>query len=148
MSLENVKVGDWLKVQVTEIIPGLDYPIKCGEVEFNMDGEYITGEGQDAFPMEEQDPQGKWMMVSNDLKNWSKRKVLMEKNGKFLYWVMAGTDEDLEEAMDLGVAEYAKEVEEVEEPIDLNGNPIQAEDELTLDQWAEKLKPYLKPRKQ
>jgi hypothetical protein len=144
MSLENVKVGDWLKVQVTEIIPRLDYPIKCGEVEFNMEGEYITDDGQTAFPMEEPDPQGKWMMVSNDKAHWSKRKVLMEKNGSFLYWIMAATDEEVEKAMDLRFARYAKEIEE---PIDLNGNPIQAEDELTLDQWAERLKPYLKPRK-
>jgi hypothetical protein len=146
MSLENVKVGDWIKLQVTDISPGAEHSIECGEdCSFTMKGEYISGDGIVAFPIEEQDPQGRWMMLSNDLKTWSKRKVIMQKNGKFLYWQMAATDEDVEKTTDIAVAKYAKEVEE---PIDLNGNPIQAEDELTLDQWAEKLKPYLKPRKQ
>ena len=146
MSLKNVKVGDWIKLQVTDIKSATRvYPIECGsDCCFNMEGEYGQGDGQIAFPIEEPDPQGKWMMVSNDLKTWSKRKVLMEKNGQFIYWIMAGTDEDVEKAMDLGVAKYAKEVEEI---VDYNGNPIQTEPELTLDEWAERLKPYLKPRK-
>ena len=146
MSLENVKVGDWLKVQVTDINPGGVYPIECGEdCCFTMEGEYSIEDGQIAFPIEEPDPQGKWMMVSNDSTIWHKRKVLMEKNGKFIFWTLADTDEDVEKTMDISIAKYVKEIEE---PIDLNGNPIQDEHELTLDEWAERLKPYLKTKKE
>jgi hypothetical protein len=145
MSLENVKVGDWIKVQVTDICPTAEHSIECGEdCSFTMKGEYITGDGIIAFPIEEPDPQGKWMMLSNDLKTWSKRKVLMEKNGEFIYWKLATTDEEVEKAMDVGSAKYAKEIEE---PVDYNGDPVQDEHELTLDEWAERLKPYLKTKK-
>lgn len=147
MSLENVKVGDWIKVQVTDIKSGdLLYPIECGEdCCFTMEGEYSIEDGQIAFPIEEPDPQGKWMMVSDDNKNWSKRKVLMEKNGYFFYWHNAVTDEEVEIVMGIGTAKYVKEIEE---PVDYNGDPVQDEHELTLDEWAEKLKPYLKPKKE
>jgi hypothetical protein len=146
MSLENVKVGDWIKVQVTDIKSrDLLYPIECGEdCCFTMEGEYSIEDGQIAFPIEEPDPQGKWMMVSSDSVHWAKRKVLMEKNGKFIFWTMADTDEDVEKTTDIAVAKFAKEIEE---PVDLNGDPVQDEHELTLDEWAERLKPYLKTKK-
>ena len=144
MSLKNIKVGDWIKLQVTDICPTAEHSIECGEdCSFTMKGEYITGDGIVAFPIEEQDPQGKWMMVSHYNIGWFKRKVFMEKNYQFIYWYRADTDEEVEKAMQTGVAKYAKEIEE---PIDLNGNPVQT-DELTLDEWAHNLKPYLKPRK-
>jgi hypothetical protein len=58
---------------------------------------------------------------------------------------MADTDEDVEKTTDIAVAKFAKEIEE---PVDLNGDPVQDEHELTLDEWAERLKPYLKSKKE
>jgi hypothetical protein len=123
MSLENVKVGDWIKIQVTEIDDSYTYSIKCSErLSFNKSGRYHYDEEQVAFPLEETE---RWMMVSIDLKNWVKRKVVMNKNGRFLVWNDAETDEQVNDTFRLSSWSYAKEIEEHQV-------------ELTLEEIAEK----------
>ena len=124
MSLLNVKAGDWIKVQVTEIDLNRNFPIRCGEdLNFTLGGEYKLGRGQVAFPLE---PTERWMMVSLDGSKWQKRKVVMTKNGKFIAWVSADTDESILKIVDTTAWNYAKEIEEV--------HPL----ELTLEEIAEK----------
>ncbi len=109
MNLENVKVGDWIKVQVTEIDDLATYPIQCGdECCFTREGAYIYDEGLTAFPVVETE---RWMMVSVDGVHWSKRKVIAHKNGGFLAWNGAETDEQACDANDATTWRYAKEIE-------------------------------------
>lgn len=124
MSLLNVKAGDWIKVQVTEINLDRNFPIRCGErLSFLFNGEYVDGLGQVAFPLESTE---RWMMVSDSGKDWLKRKVLMEKNGYFITWGSASTDEEVEATNHIINWKLAKEIEEE--------NPV----ELTLEEIAEK----------
>jgi exosome complex RNA-binding protein Rrp4 len=123
MSLENVKVGDWIKVQVTEVDLDRKYSIRCSEdLSFTLDGSYCQGFNQIAFPLESTE---RWMMVSIDLKNWVKRKVVMNKNGRFLVWNDAETDEQVNNTIRTSWWKYAKEIEEHQV-------------ELTLEEIAEK----------
>ena len=130
MSLKNVKVGDWIKVQVTEIVENRIYetiadriyPIKCSGLSLTMKGELLEGAGQIAFPLE---PTERWMMVSDDGKDWLKRKVIMKKNGKFLAWRIAESDEEVLRTSIITGWKYAKEIEEC---------PV----EITLEDIAEK----------
>ncbi len=125
MSLENVKAGDWIKVQVTEINDENPiYQIRFGNgLCFTKDGAYHSGDEQIAFPLE---PTERWMMVSNDQFNWQKRKVITEKNGKFIAWSYAVTDKEVLQEILTSPWLYAKEIEEV--------HPV----ELTLEEIAEK----------
>lgn len=124
MSLLSVKVGDWIKVQITEIDLNRNFPIRCGNsLSFTMNGEYLKHYNKIAFPLE---PTERWMMVSNDKDDWSKRKVIMEKNGYFLTWAYFDTDEKINQEMQTSYWKYAKEIEE-ELPI-----------EITLEEIAEK----------
>lgn len=124
MSLLNVKEGDWVKVQVTEVNLDKTYPIRCGDdLSFKMDGAYVDGFSQVAFPLESTE---RWMMVSDSGKDWLKRKVLMEKNGYFITWGSASTDQEVEVTNHIINWKYAKEIEEV--------HPV----ELTLEEIAEK----------
>ena len=125
MSLENVKVGDWIKVQVTEISDHPRYPIRCGNMlSFAKNGVYYNDE-QVAFPTEETE---RWMMVSNDSINWVKRKVITQKNGKFLAWIFAENDEVLNSVSDATSWDFAKEIE----------TKIEFNLELSLEEIAEK----------
>ena len=124
MSLENVKVGDWIKVQVTDINSNPRYPIRCGnELSFSINGNYSLHTEPVAFPLE---PTERWMMVSDSGKDWLKRKVIMEKNGYFLTWAYFDTDEKINQEMQTSYWKYAKEIEEV--------SPV----EVTLEEIAEK----------
>lgn len=126
MSLENIKAGDWVKIQVTEVdrTPNATYPIKCGNVaDFTMDGRYLFVGEPCIFPLE---PTERWMMVSDSGKDWFKRKVIMNKNGYFLTWGSAITDEEVEATNHTINWRLAKEIEEE--------NPV----ELTLEEIAEK----------
>jgi hypothetical protein len=110
MSLENVKVGDWIKVQVTEIDDSETYPIKCGkDLSFIKNGNYIEGGGQVALPVEVTE---RWMMVSLNNINWEKRKVFAQKSGKFIAWSWAENDESVLNQLDTSSWKYAKEIEE------------------------------------
>jgi hypothetical protein len=125
MNLENVKVGDWIKVQVTEIIEHPIYPIRCGnKLSFAENGAYYNDE-QVAFPVEETE---RWMMVSNDSINWVKRKVIMTKNGKFIAWIFAENDEALNSVSDATSWDFAKEID----------TKIEFNLELSLEEIAEK----------
>ena len=124
MSLENVKVGDWIKVQVTEIDLNRNFPIRCGNsLSFTMNGEYLKHYNKIAFPLE---PTERWMMVSNDRVCWQKRKVIAEKNGKFIAWSFVETDKEVLQEILTSPWLYAKEIEEV--------HPV----EVTLEEIAEK----------
>ena len=77
-------------------------------------------------PFENVGFQERWMMVSDNNTSWMKRKVFMQKNGKFISWSNAYTDEDVAVTSITRTWKYAKEIEEPKEL------------ELTLEQIAEK----------
>lgn len=56
--------------------------------------------------------QGKWMMVTRDNEYWRKRFVIAEKNGKFIAWCNAETDEEVLKETNVTSWTYAKEIEE------------------------------------
>lgn len=123
MSLVSTKVGDWIKVQVTEIDLDRNFPIRCGNsLSFTMNGEYLKHYNKVALPLE---PTERWMMVSDDNIKWYKRKVFNQKNGYFLTWSCAKTDEEIDYEH-VTSWKLAKEIEEV--------SPV----ELTLEEIAEK----------
>jgi hypothetical protein len=123
MSLVSTKAGDWIKVQVTEVDLDRTYPIRCGEdLSFKMNGTYCHENEQVAFPLEQTE---RWMMVSEDEKDWRKRKVIAYKNGKFIVWSGAETDEEVKDETGTSWWKYAKEIEEHQV-------------ELTLEEIAEK----------
>lgn len=126
MSLENVKVGDWIKVQVTKIDDTTKFPIRCGEMlSFRKDGTYYRKNEEIAFPLKTPE---RWMMVSNDAINWVKRKVFMIKNGYFLAWSVAENDKEVNNANGATCWKYAKEIE----------TEIEFNLELSLEEIAEK----------
>jgi hypothetical protein len=84
-TLENIKPGDWVKMQVTEIEEGHRFPIKIslgngvGPISFTKDGKYFEGKKQVIFSIEEHEQPAfkeRWMMVSNDENRWQKKKGL------------------------------------------------------------------------
>ena len=122
MSLENVKAGDWIKVQVTKVDLDRNFPIRCGNsLSFTMNGEYLKNYNKIAFPLE---PTERWMMVSDDNKEWFERKVFSNRGDMFVSW---HDPEKITIGINLVVGwKYAKEIEEV--------HPV----ELTLEEIAEK----------
>ena len=54
------------------------------------------------------------MLVSDDKNTWSKRVVLMEKNGGFLAWGFAETFEEAEKIASTTFWKYAKEIEPIQ----------------------------------
>jgi len=126
MNLENVKVGDWIKVQVTEIDDTTKFPIRCGEkLSFRKDGTYYRENEEIAFPLKTPE---RWMLVSDDSVRWVKRKVFMTRNGKFIAWSCAENDKEVLNATDATGWEYAKEIE----------TKIEFNLELSLEEIAEK----------
>lgn len=126
MSLENVKVGDWIKVQVTDINSNPRYPIRCGnELSFSINGNYMLNTEPVALPLE---PTERWMQVSSDGSIWHKRKVVMTKNGRFIAWHNAETEEEVNNSFRLSSWSFAKEIEP----------KIEFNLELTLEEIAEK----------
>jgi hypothetical protein len=123
MSLVSTKEGDWIQVQVTEVDLNRKYAIRCGEdLSFTLDGLYCQGSNQIAFPIRSTEH---WMMVSQDSISWFNREVFMIKNGKFLAWDFAKTDEELNDILTASTWKYAKQIEE---------HPL----EVTLEEIAEK----------
>jgi hypothetical protein len=126
MSLENVKVGDWIKLQVTEINNKNRFQIRCGNLlTFAKNGSYYNENEQVAFPLEETE---RWMLVSDDSIKWVKRKVFMTRNGKFIAWAGAENDKEINNATDATGWIYAKEIE----------TKIEFNLELSLEEIAEK----------
>jgi hypothetical protein len=124
-TLENIKAGDWVKMQVSEIVEGETYPIQISAGEgtfmyFNKNGEHYEGEKQVIFPLEENEQPFKerWMMVSDNEISWEKRKVFTCKKGYHIAWNSAKTDEEVEKSMYIKPWRYAKEIEE-EQPKEL-----------------------------
>ena len=127
-TLENIKAGDWVKMQVTSINNIEDYPIKLSEesyahdLSFNFKGEYVTGQGQVIFPLEEHEQptfKERWMMVSDEKGHWVKRKVFAHKNNKYIAWNGAKNDEEINTSISTTPWPYAKEIEE-EQPKELS----------------------------
>jgi hypothetical protein len=126
MSLENVKVGDWIKVKVTEISEHPRYPIRCGDMlSFAKNGAYYCDSKQVAFPVEQTE---RWMLVSDNSVRWVKRKVISHINGYFLAWNDAKTDEQIKDSRNASGWRYAKEIE----------TKIEFNLELSLEEIAEK----------
>jgi hypothetical protein len=125
MNLENVKVGDWIKVQVTKIDESTNFPIRCGNMlSFAKNGVYYNDE-QVAFPTEETE---RWMLVSDDSIRWRKRKVITNHNNKFIVWSGAETDEEVNNSVETSYWNFAKEIE----------TKIEFNLELSLEEIAEK----------
>ena len=108
MSLVSTKIGDWIKVQVTDIDLDSRYPIKCNGLEFTLEGKYTEWGNQIAFPLKTPE---RWMLVSDDSIRWVKRKVFMTRNGKFIAWSCAKNDKEVNNATDATGWIYAKEIE-------------------------------------
>jgi hypothetical protein len=136
--LSNVKEGDtiWtiqegnVVVIVRNLKEGVTYPIKTKDHSYTLDGKHQFGNKHpSAFtknPFENVGFQERWMMVKNDGSTWFKRKAFMQKNGKFITWFSAETDEEVLNTECTSRWVYAKEIEEPKEL------------ELTLEEIAEK----------
>jgi hypothetical protein len=127
-TLENIKVGDWVKMQVSEVEEGRIFPIKISPgngfdpISFTNDGKYYEGEKQVIFPLEEHEQptfKERWMMVSDDEEYWYKRKVVAFKNDFYLAWYGAKNEEELKTVYNVTPWQYAKEIEE-EQPKELS----------------------------
>jgi hypothetical protein len=116
MSLENVKVGDWIKVQVTEIDDSDLFSIKCSKkLSFTKNGVFFPNDRQIAFPLE------RWMMVSDDSIRWVKRKVITNNNDKFITWCGAETDEEVNNSFETSYWNFAKDIEpEIDDNLELS----------------------------
>jgi hypothetical protein len=133
--LSNVKIEDTIwtifdgYVEVESIDFNANYPIKAVGATYAIDGKSrITDHFPSAFlknPFENISNE-RWVEVSNDKTCWFKRKLIREKNGKFICWTNAETDEKVEEATKATNWDYMREIEEPEEI------------EITLDEIAEK----------
>jgi hypothetical protein len=118
-TLENIKPGDWVKMQVTEIDEINEYSIFIKLSEFtnlslSIDGKFDNKYKQIAFPLEEHEQPFKerWMMVSDDEGHWEKRKVFAQKNNKYIAWNGAKNEEELKTVYNVTPWQYAKEIEE------------------------------------
>jgi hypothetical protein len=128
-TLENIKPGDWVKMQVSEINDDSERPIRVAlgnnytNLLFTTKGEYFLGEKQVIFPLEEHEQptfKERWMMVSDDEKGvWVKRKVFAHKNNKYIAWNNAITDEQVKDIYKVTIWLFAKEIEE-EQPKELS----------------------------
>ncbi len=135
--LSSVKVGDTIwtiqkgDLVVSQVSQDTDpYIILTSYGSYTIDGRVsATHLYPTAFtknPFENVGFQERWMMVSDDEKEWVKRFVFMQKNGSHIAWFTAETDEEVSEETDTTTWIYAKEIEEPKEL------------ELTLEQIAEK----------
>jgi hypothetical protein len=126
-TLENIKPGDWVKMQVTEIDEEGKYPIRISTgntstLSFTKNGEVYKGGMQIIFPLEEHEQptfKERWMMVSEDEDCWYKRKVVAFKNDFYLAWTSAENEEQLKTIYGVTPWKYAKEIEE-EQPKELS----------------------------
>jgi hypothetical protein len=135
--LSNVKVGDTIwalpygEAKVKHIHQTLNsYVIETSHNTYTLDGKYyVEQKYPSAFtknPFENTGFQERWMMVSTNERHWFKRKVFIQKNGYFIAWDNADTDEAVKESLRVAPWQYAKEIEEPKEL------------ELTLEEIAEK----------
>ena len=121
-TLENIKPGDWVKMQVTEIDEVSKYPIITSTLSFTKNGENYKGGKQIIFPLEEHEQptfKERWMMVSDEKGHWVKRKVFAHKNNKYIAWNGAKNDEEINTSISTTPWPYAKEIEE-EQPKELS----------------------------
>jgi len=126
-TLKDLKEGDIAydvtlgEVTVVEIDNFGTYPIKVKGKDkliysYTFEGKSrTTNQNTSLYISNPFEQKGKWMMVSNDNKYWIKRFVIIEKNGKFIAWNGAETDEEVLKAVITTSWEYAKEIEEVPE---------------------------------
>lgn len=133
--LSNVKAGDiiWTiqegLVEVKDVDETGTYPIHTKDDTYTLKGFRVK---DDLFPWaflkNPFESQERWVEVRNyeEEEEWLRRKLIMEKNGKFICWKFAETDEEVEKASSTTTWNYMREIEE----------PKQIE--LTLDEIAEK----------
>jgi hypothetical protein len=125
-TIENIKPGEWVKMQVSEIKEDRVDSIcistgTFGKICFTNNGEYFPGKKQVIFPLEEHEKQKfkeRWMMVSDDEGHWEKRKVFAQKNNKYIAWNGAKNEEELKTVYNVTPWIFAKEIEE-EQPKEL-----------------------------
>lgn len=126
--LSKVKVGDriwtiqdgWVKVK--NVNHSSYYPIFAGNSSFTLDGREVECNAHpSAFtfnPFEQQPFDGYWAMVSNapitEKNKGYKRFVFMEKNGNYIAWYGAETDEQVAKAIDLTGWDYAQRIPDPE----------------------------------
>ena len=126
-TLKDLKVGDIAydvvrgEVTVVNIVNSDVYLIKVKdkqkyEYSYTFEGKsFEHNENPSLYLSNPFEQKGKWMMVSDDNKYWTKRFVFAEKNGKFIAWICAETDEEVLEAVSAKNWNYAKEIKEVPE---------------------------------
>jgi hypothetical protein len=134
--LSNVRAGDTIwTIQEGVVTTKLSGYLMIGNIRGAYNSYTLNGKvvGSDKYPsaftknpFENVEFQERWMMVSMNGGDWSKRKVFAKKDGKFLSWSGANTDEDVKKAIGTTAWEHAKEIEEPKEL------------ELTLEEIAEK----------
>ncbi len=123
--LSNVKEGDTIwtipygELIIRHVKDFDPFPLKTEIIDFTKDGKNCrTNKYPSAFtknPFENTGFQERWMMVRNEKQEaWKKRKVMLEKNGYYLYWSKAFTDIHVENSRTIHSAKYAKEIEELE----------------------------------
>ena len=123
--LSKVKVGDsiwnvqegWAEVKRRR--DDFTYPIETRKYSYTLDGKRLISDSfPSAFtfnPFEQPQPfEGYWAMVSNRTINeqntGNKRFVFMEKNGKFITWRGAETDEEVKEIIFTTGWKYAQRI--------------------------------------
>lgn len=130
--LSNVKVGDtiytfWGEYKVVRLDNDA-YPVVTDGGTFTFEGKSVHSNKhpsaftENVFEMELK-PKEYWAMVSDepitDENKGDKRRVFMEKNGMFLAWGVAETDEEAEEKVGVALWKYATPITEEEEPLTL-----------------------------
>lgn len=118
---KNLKVGDKVWTiqtgygKVTSINDTINYPILVeGWASYNLDGKFGCRDAHESLYLTdpfENCKQGKWMLVSFDEQTWYKRFVTEEKDGFYVAWDRAQTDEELIYTGTLSNWKYAKELE-------------------------------------
>jgi hypothetical protein len=132
--LSNVKVGDTIwtvqdgETKVISVKNGKYHPIKTVDAIYTIDGKFLVNDQfPSAFLKNPFESQERWVEVRDDEEEeWVRKKLIMEKNGKFICWRNAKTDEEVEESLNTTTWYYMREIEE----------PKQIE--ITLDEIAEK----------
>ena len=115
----DVLLGEVTVVRIDKTDKTDNYPIKVKDKQegfirsYTFEGKiWISHQNPSLYLSNPFEQKGKWMMVCDDNLSWIKRFVIAEKNGRFVAWTGAETDEKLLTATDNSVWKYAKEIEE------------------------------------
>lgn len=123
--LSKVKVGDTIwtpengDTKVSLIKNGSSYPIVAGLYSYTINGKRSVG---DKYPIAflknpfEETFYERWMLVSNDAKQWHRRKVFTKKNECYMAWV-GETEDHVEFTVLTECWDFAKEIEDEEKTV-------------------------------